>query len=61
MCDICCASAPFNADSAEPLSSAQIVFLPTVQHDLLIRFLLLLLGQQFARNAVRLTAFILVS
>jgi len=38
LCDIYFASVSFNIDSEVPLSSAQKVFLPTVQHDLLIHF-----------------------
>jgi len=38
MCDIYFASVSFNIDSEVPLSSAQKVFLPTAQHDLLIHF-----------------------
>jgi len=55
------ASAPFNADSGAPFPSAQGVIPPTLQHDILIYYLLLLGGQQFVRNAVRLTACILLS
>jgi len=38
ICDIYFASASFNGDSGVPSSSAQKVFLPTVQLDLLIHF-----------------------
>ena len=38
MCDRVIPSAPFNADSPETLPSAQKLFLPTAQHDLLIHF-----------------------
>jgi hypothetical protein len=51
----------FNSSSVAPLCSAHKVFLPNVKHDLIIHFLPLLGRQQFARTAVRLTAFILVS
>ena len=61
MCDRSFTSAFFNDDSGAPFSSAQKVFLPTVQHNLIIHLLILMGGQQFARTAVRLTAFILVS
>jgi len=40
MCDIYFASAPFNANSGVPLSSAKKkAFLATVQHDFIIHFL----------------------
>ena len=38
ICDRVIPSAPFNADSPQPLSPAQKLFLPNVQHDLLIHF-----------------------
>ena len=38
LCDIYFASASFNIEFGVPLSPAQKVFLPTVQHDLLIHF-----------------------
>ena len=48
----------FNVDYSASLSSAQIVFLPNVQHVLISRLLLLMRSQQFARTDVRLTAFV---
>ena len=46
MCDRVIPSAPFNADSPETLPSAQKLFLPTVEHVLLIQFLHHLGGRQ---------------
>jgi hypothetical protein len=60
ICDRYFASAPFNADPGATFPPAQKVSLPVVQHDLII-FLYLLVGQQFAITAVRITEFILVS
>jgi hypothetical protein len=51
----------YKCDIKYTKSSAQNVFLSTVQHDLIIQFLLLFGGQRFARTTVRLTAFILFS
>jgi len=49
LCDRYFPSALFNADSGAPLLSAQKLFLPTVQHDLLIQFFLLLEGICFPK------------
>jgi len=50
----------YKRDVTNTKSSAHKLFLLTVQHDLIIYFFLLA-GQQFARTAVRLAAFILFS